>query len=221
MYFQNFPPVLYTFKDPATGQFDQAVNIFARVVMLQSILNNIGVFYEYAVKDSDTPEIIAAKYYNDPNRHWIVLFANQIIDPYFQWPLSQNEFEQNLIANFGSIANSQATIHHYELQTTVTVTLNYQVTTNTYISNVSSTATAVDGVPFANFPTIAFPVVQVGANNSVTFPDTSIVSTGTQLVAVSNYEQFFVNNENNRNIVLVQANYIPQIEAELQNLLSQ
>jgi hypothetical protein len=33
------------------------------------------------MRDTDTPEIIAHKLYGDPNKYWIILLANQILDP--------------------------------------------------------------------------------------------------------------------------------------------
>ena len=42
----------------------------------------------------DTPEIIASKYYGDPEKHWIVLLANDIINPFFDFPLNYQEFEK-------------------------------------------------------------------------------------------------------------------------------
>jgi hypothetical protein len=177
------------------------------------------VFYKYPVKDSDTPESIASKYYNDPTRHWIILYTNQIIDPYFQWPLSQEKFEQNLIDNFGSIANSQSTLHHYEKRTNVTTSFNYSIQTNTYVSLVGTDVISVDGTKV--FPTINNPVIQLGANNVVSFPNGSLVDTSSQLVAVSNYDQFNNVNESHRTINIIKVDYVNQIEQELKQLLNQ
>ena len=218
-YFDQFPALLYTFDDPSLGNFEQVVNLFVRVKMLDAVLNNLSVFYTYPVKDGDTPEIIAAKYYNDPTRHWIVLFANQIIDPYFNWPLNQANFEQNLVDNFGSVANSQATLHHIEKHTNVITTINYQNTVNTYISLVGTDVTTVDGS--TNLPNIANPIIQVGANSIVTFPDTSVVDTSVQLLAISNYQYFWDLNETNRNIKLVDSGFINAIESQFKQLVSQ
>ena len=46
----------------------------------QDLVDNDASYYEYEVKDTDTPEIIADKFYGSPERHWIVLGLNQIID---------------------------------------------------------------------------------------------------------------------------------------------
>ena len=38
--------------------------------------------------DGETPEIVADKFYNDSELYWIILMANEMIDPRFDWPLS-------------------------------------------------------------------------------------------------------------------------------------
>ena len=37
------------------------------------------------MQDSDTPEIIADKYYGNVEYHWVVLLFNNIIDPQFEY----------------------------------------------------------------------------------------------------------------------------------------
>ncbi|NBR22608.1 MAG: hypothetical protein EBU08_02235, partial [Micrococcales bacterium] len=51
--------------------------------------NNTAVYYEYNIQDSDTPEIIANKFYGDSEKHWVVMMLNDIVDPQFDWPLDQ------------------------------------------------------------------------------------------------------------------------------------
>ena len=217
-YFDLFPQLLYTMDDPAQNKFKQVVDIFCRVRMLDSIINNISVYFTYQVKDSDTPEIIASKYYNDATRHWIILFTNRILDPYFQWPLNQDEFQQYINNKYGSSANALSTIDHYEKRTNVTIIQNYQQTTNVYVSVIGTDVMSIDGI--STFPNIANPIIQITSNNTVSFSDGSIVDTSSQLVAVDAYTNAVMNNDTLRNIKLVKADFVQQIEAELQQLLS-
>src|SRR5579872_5451410 len=134
MYFQNFPSVAYSF-DPANSDYQIVTNIFAKVKFLDSVLANTLIYYPYNVQESDTPWSIADKYYGDPQRHWIVMFANKVVDPYFDWPLTTDDLNANINLKFGSIANAQATLDHVEQQTQYTTVLN-GVTTS-YWSNVT------------------------------------------------------------------------------------
>ena len=80
-YFESFPGTIYTF-DKNTLNNQLVTNILARSTFLKEIANNSSVSYEYDVKETDTPEIIAYKIYGDANRSWIILLFNQIINPY-------------------------------------------------------------------------------------------------------------------------------------------
>lgn len=220
-YFDNFPSILYAnLNNPnavAQGDFKQVVNIFTRVAMLQSVLNNISAFYTYPVQDSDTPDIIAQKLYGDSTLYWLVLFANQILDPYFEWPLTPTEINTNLVATYGSVANAMNTIDHYEKYTNVTTTINYQQVTNTYVSILSTDIVEIDGSTV--LPTINNPIIQVGSNNVVNFSDGSQVDTSTQLACISAYQAAIDENEATRTIQLVRPEYAQTIAKEFQSLL--
>jgi len=218
-YFEQFPNFLYTFDDPSLNNFQQVTDIFTRVRMLDSVINNISVYYTYDVNDGDTPDGIASKYYNDPDRSWIILFTNKIIDPYFQWPLDQNALEQVMINNYGSVANAQITTDHIEKQTVVISTKYQSSNIQTYVCSIPNTVVSIDGSSI--LPTVNTPVIHVGSNNIVTFSDGSSVDTSVVLTWVSAYDQIIQNNEANRTIKLIQPGYVQQIETELQNLLNQ
>ena len=83
-YFSYFPKTLYT-ADLNTAQ--SVSNIISRFTFEKAFKDNTTVSYEYDIQDSDTPEIIASKFYKDPERHWIVLMFNNIMDPQFEWPM--------------------------------------------------------------------------------------------------------------------------------------
>ena len=218
-FFDNFPKIYYTFDTGPNAQFKTVVDIFVRTKFLSSILDNISIFYTYDIKDGDTPEAIAYKLYGDAQRHWMVLYMNQILDPYYEWPLDNNEFANNMVSQFGSTANAQATLHHIEKRTYMISTSNYQQTINTYVSLIGTDVTSIDG--FTTLPTIENPVIQLESNTILDFPDGSTVDTSAQLVAVSNYDYSYNLNESNRSIKLVRPEYANQIESELNNLLSQ
>ena len=113
-FFQNFPTFPYDIEGTRPNKYRLATDIFCRVKMLDSIKNQTLVYYYYDIQEGDTPEIIAGKYYDNPNRHWIVLLANDIIDPIYDWPLTYQNFINYVKGKYGSIENAQTTVHHYE-----------------------------------------------------------------------------------------------------------
>lgn len=221
-YFSEFPNIFYSF-DPANGSFQLVTNIFARVKFLDVVLSNTLIYYTYSVQDGDTPWSIADKYYDDPQRHWIVMFTNRVMDPYFDWPLITADLDAQIVLKYGSLANAQATLDHVEQQAKTTTTLNGQVTQ--YWSNVTMNSAftynyTTNQVQNFVLPTIGSPVIPQG---TVTYggPDGSVVVTTTQLVAVDAYAAAIAQNESKRVIKLLDKAYVAVVEAQLQSLLAQ
>lgn len=220
-YFQQFPVILYTF-DTSLYDYKSVVNIFARVKILDNILQNSLIYYPYSMKDSDKAETISSKYYGDTKRHWIVFFANRVVDPYFDMPLQEHDLEQNIILKYGSLANAQATL--YQVQQYVNVTTSFAGTSNT----ISYVSTLEDAYSY-NFvtkqletialPTIGSPILDQGTT-TVTFPDGTVVTTDTVWVAQSAYDYYISENESKRTIQLLDKQYASTVEQELVSLLS-
>lgn len=102
-----------------SGEKTLAVDILQRIKFRNVLLNDYLIFYTYVVKDGETPEIIAEKLYGNAQYHWIVLLANNIIDPIYDWPMSQ----ENLINTIHSLYDTPVmdgliyayqTVDHYE-----------------------------------------------------------------------------------------------------------
>ena len=91
--FNYYPKTYYTSNTKATG-LDTVTNIISRFGFEKKLKDNSSAFYKYQIKDADTPEIIASKFYDNPERHWIVLLFNDIIDPQYDWPLPYSTFIQ-------------------------------------------------------------------------------------------------------------------------------
>jgi len=109
-YFNDFPKLIYT-RDSVTSL---ATNLLTRIATVKGEIDTSSLYYEYNIKDGDTPEIIASKYYGDAELHWVVLIFNDIIDPFYDWPMEYRQFVKFLTDKYGSPATSQTTVHHYE-----------------------------------------------------------------------------------------------------------
>jgi hypothetical protein len=107
MYFQNFPYTYYSLDDIATTQI--VTNISLRVRLSDELKNNFSLFDKYDIKDGETPEILADKFYSNPQLHWIILHTNDILDPRFDWPLTTN----NLVLFAQGKYNNVNAPHHY------------------------------------------------------------------------------------------------------------
>jgi hypothetical protein len=105
-YFNFFPTTPYTNTDDSTA-YDTVTNIISRFAFEDSLKQNSSLFYPYTIQDGDTPEMIANKYYGSPEKHWIVLMFNNIIDPQYDWPLDQ----RTLIKYINDKYSYQGSIH--------------------------------------------------------------------------------------------------------------
>tara|TARA_B100001248_G_scaffold142857_1_gene107276 strand:- start:411 stop:923 length:513 start_codon:yes stop_codon:yes gene_type:complete len=121
-----FPNIYYSAK--GDGKFTIMKDLLARVKLIANVKDNILGFDYYDVKDGETPEMIAHKYYGDVNLHWTILVVNDVIDYYEDWPMSVQRFEQFVKDKYD---NPQG-IHHYEIsQTSGDTTVKIDVGMNT------------------------------------------------------------------------------------------
>lgn len=176
-------------------------NIMARASLIPEALKNPVLYYTYDIQEGDTPEIVAHKYYDNSYRYWIVLMANQITDPQWDWPMSSTTFTSYLNKKYNANTNIYSTIHHYEKtqeqfeQSTRTITTNTTtIGHNEYLSMIEN-------------------------NVSYTLP-TGSVSITTSKRAVSYYTYELELNESKRNIKLLNKSYVDEFETELKRLMS-
>lgn len=108
MYFQNFPYTYYSLNEGANARI--ITNITLRSQISDQIKSNFVLFDEYDIKDGETPEILADKFYNNPQYHWIILHVNDIIDPRFEWLLSSNNLIKYVQKKYTNIYGT----HHFE-----------------------------------------------------------------------------------------------------------
>ena len=95
-------------------------DILKRVKLRSGLSASRFVFDKYDVKEGERPEDIAFKYYGDPQYHWVVMMVNNLTDRYYQWPMTQPDFEDFLTDKYGR--GSEDAVHHYELAQTSGVT---------------------------------------------------------------------------------------------------
>ena len=88
-------------------------DILRRVKLRSGIRSGVFLFDNYDVEYGDKPEDVAFKMYGNPEFHWVVLMTNNITDRYYEWPMTQPQF-QNFIEDKYGLANIDA-VHHYEI----------------------------------------------------------------------------------------------------------
>jgi len=98
--FENFPSIAYTLDDGTTEQVIK--DIFKRAILSKEFQNNNSYFETYEILGGETPEQLSFRFYGTPELHWLILLTNNIIDPRFEWPLSQDNLIKQTQDKYGS-----------------------------------------------------------------------------------------------------------------------
>lgn len=115
--------MIYSLSTGSTVDVFVATDFLRRVKVDDiNILNTLS-YDEYDIQDGDTPEIVADKIYNSPDYHWVILIANEIIDPRFDWPLSTDALRSYITDKYGQ--GNEYAVHHYENTSGDTVHVSY------------------------------------------------------------------------------------------------
>ena len=114
MYFSQFPLMAYDIK--GDNGYKLVPDILRRVKLRANIRNGMFMFDNYDVKEGETPETVAFKWFGDTEYHWVILMTNNITDRYYEWPLTQPQFQLHLEDKYG-VGNIDST-HHYEISQT-------------------------------------------------------------------------------------------------------
>lgn len=108
MYFGSLPYTYYSLDDGQTVQIIQ--NITLKAVINESVKNNFSAYDLYDIMEEETPELVSYKFYRTTELHWLILHMNDIVDPRFEWPLTNHELIEYCE---GKYENPQDT-HHWE-----------------------------------------------------------------------------------------------------------
>lgn len=194
-YFDTLPKVVYT----NNGVSKVYTNLMSRASVVPEFLKSPVLYYKYAIQEGDTPEIIAAKYYGDSYRYWILLFTNELLDPQWNWPLDSKAFERYIDQKYTTI-NPHNVVHHYE-KTITQFNQTYLTTTENTIIIDDDDYSTVDDSYYTK--TIGNEVVEFTIKKT----------------AVSIYEYELRENEKKREINILNNTYLDTIEKQLQNLM--
>ena len=176
MYFQNFPYTYYSLDDIATTQI--VTNISLRVRLSDELKNNFSLFDRYDIKDGETPEILADKFYSNPQLHWIILHTNDILDPRFDWPLTTN----NLVLFAQGKYNNVNAPHHYVDANSIITNANVYLNSSSQFTNFNNNDVIVN---VTNNGTGVITKLQSYSNIIVTVTDGGFI-TGDKIALSSN-----------------------------------
>lgn len=202
-FFSRFPQLSYDLSGNPNANSETVVNIFFRFHILNSVLQNSLLYYPYYVNEGETPESIAHKLYGDTTKGWVVMMANKIVDPHYDWPLPYQAFITYINNKYGGIPQAQAQIYEYQKIVIKQDSITGAITTNIFV---------VDLNTYNNTPAFTFQSINLVDGSTVS------ITTTTNIYYAYNYEQD--QNEGKKNIILIDKQYIQQIDDELTQLLN-
>ena len=231
MYFKSFPYTFYSLDNATTVQV--VTNITNRITLSEETKNNLSLYDEYDIKDGETPELVADKFYSNPELHWLILHYNDILDPRFDWPLDTNNLNRYLTGKY----NDVNAVHHYEdangnytngnvyilsSNAFTNFSVNDVLTNNTnigigYITSKISASNVIVTVTLGGFKTgdriLKTSNTAIGAN----ITSTAVIS-GTP---VTNFTLEDENNEAKRRIKILKASYVDAVVSDFKKKLSE
>ena len=109
-YFNYFPIIGYDVRGKKDNlRIDTVTNILVRIRKKLEI-TNVSIFEQYFIRDGDRADTLAYQFYNDSTLHWIIMYANYMTNPYYDWPLTYYDLQKYIAKKY---ANPNG-IHHYE-----------------------------------------------------------------------------------------------------------
>jgi len=217
-YFNYFPKTVYSLED--SNKLDSVTNIIARFAFEDKLKENSSSFYKYDIKDSDTPEIIASKYYDNPERHWIVLLFNNIIDPQWDWPLNDrtfNEFVNNKYSasEYADTANTSVSGLSWAKNIN-NIKSYFKIVTTTTSEKTTIEKFEVDSVTYANNT-----FMQTGSNINYELDDNTNVNIKITRETQTYFDYEKQVNDSKRTINLLKSEFVPAVEKEFKRIIKQ
>ena len=138
-YFSYFPKMYYDTVQDGTTSPKLVTDILRRVKIRDGLIDEVSAFATYRVTSGETPEIVSYKFYDTVDYYWVVLLVNNIKDRFFDWPLTDQQFEDYVAGKYSNPSG----IHHYEITQASGPTTSLD---NSHKIEVNSTATGATSV---------------------------------------------------------------------------
>ena len=137
-YFSEFPYINYVFNN---NENKLIKNISLKPEIVEKVKNQRSAFETYTIKDGDTVELISHRLYGDVHQHWALMISNDMVSPYIDMPLTNQQFDEYIFQKYKNQKDSDN--NNVTLNKTNTIAFTQFVGTtennfNTIIGNVTA-----------------------------------------------------------------------------------
>jgi hypothetical protein len=109
-YFEYFPTIGYDVRGEKNNLRVQSItNVLVRIRKKMNVINS-AFFEQYFINDGDRADTLAYQFYGDSTLHWVIMYANYMTNPYYDWPLPYFDLQKFVAKKYTDING----IHHYE-----------------------------------------------------------------------------------------------------------
>jgi type II secretory pathway component GspD/PulD (secretin) len=202
-FFNYFPKTAYI--SDKKSSLTLITNLLTRVKFLDAIKNNVSAYYLYSVKDGETPENLAFRFYGSMERHWVILLLNDIRDPQFDWCMNYetfNRYVEEKYSGLGGLTYAQSTVQKYLIDETRA------------IPSLRSSVTETRETDYDTWNSFATSSTTLTLTNSLNYTMTKTTSKRTQTI----YDYEIELNEAKRSIKVLKKEYVDLVEKELKNI---
>lgn len=213
-YFSKFPKTYYTFGADGSG-LDIVTNIISRFTIEESLKKNSSVYYNYLIQDGDTPENLAAKYYDSSERHWIILMMNDIVDPQFDWPLQYQNLMGYIDSKYQENPNSFVPGNGLNFARS-NIKSYYKIFKEQTSLYTNETLIEVDEDSYSNSD-----FMQTDVSYSVVLENGTTLTSSFDASTKTFYEYEEEENEKKRNIILLKKEFVQPLQRELERVFSE
>ena len=110
-YFEYFPTIGYDVRSEKNNLRVQSItNVLVRIRKKMNVINS-AFFEQYFINDGDRADTLAHQFYGDSTLHWVIMYANYMTNPYYDWPLPYFDLQKFIDKKYPDNRNG---IHHYE-----------------------------------------------------------------------------------------------------------
>lgn len=195
LYFETFPTIEYN------GM--KARNLTISVKLADKLLSGATNFYPYTIKDGETADSIAYDYYGDPNLVWLVFLCNSVEDPFYDWYKNDAQFKDYIEEKYGSEVVARSTASYYKKKGV-----------DWYVNKTGGFLPAEGVIPSGYELLVSTDYTRIS-------PETwDGLSDKTGWIKVNEYDREVEENEDKRNIKLLDRKFVSVVENNLRSVMN-
>lgn len=111
-YFDYFPRVDYDIH--GDGETSNIVDITKRFKVRDVLKAKAALFDTYYVHNGERPDVVSSRLYGRSDLDWLLFACNDLLDPFFDWPMSHWDLQDHIKARYGSLSAARNLTKYYQ-----------------------------------------------------------------------------------------------------------